>query len=280
MVSGKHRDWCALSLTHTSVACRSCPNCQHKLPESEYPSRYRCFCHKVIEPEPDPWLPPHSCGQTCGRQRTTCPHACVERCHAGACPPCAQMLRASCYCEKQTVMKRCGLHQFSCGDVCGRMLPCGHRCPLICHTGPCPPCGVRVSAACACGRQQRTVACAERVWHCTQPCGALLDCGQHRCALICHDRARTPCGPCELAGPRRCFCGKTSHALACTDPTPSCGDVCERLLPCGVHKCVRRCHEGPCGACDAMVTAACRCGRHRKQQKCGTELVRPLHAQA
>lgn len=40
----------------------------------------------------------------------------------------------------------------SCGEVCGRSKDnptpwfiCEHRCTLLCHPGPCPPCTIQVS---------------------------------------------------------------------------------------------------------------------------------------
>lgn len=48
-----------------------------------------------------------------------------------------------CFCGKETDP---AVHLWSiphsCGDVCGRPLKpsCGHKCVLLCHPGPCPPC--------------------------------------------------------------------------------------------------------------------------------------------
>ena len=47
----------------------------------------------------------------------------------------------------------------SCGELCGRRLAtdkslaCMHKCRLLCHPGPCPPCPVTVSTHCPCGKK-------------------------------------------------------------------------------------------------------------------------------
>ncbi|EMP25076.1 NF-X1-type zinc finger protein NFXL1 [Chelonia mydas] len=40
-----------------------CPKCRFEYKRSETPTRYYCYCGKVEDPELDPWLVPHSCGQ-------------------------------------------------------------------------------------------------------------------------------------------------------------------------------------------------------------------------
>ena len=47
----------------------------------------------------------------------------------------------------------------SCGELCGKRLAteksmaCMHKCRLLCHPGPCPPCPVTVSTYCPCGKK-------------------------------------------------------------------------------------------------------------------------------
>lgn len=71
-----------------------------------------------------------------------------------------------------------------CRDVCGKVLPCGHKCPDICHAGPCAPCQVIASAQCACGDQQAKRPCYLADWHCERTCGKLLACGRHHCDQV------------------------------------------------------------------------------------------------
>ena len=79
--------------------------------------------------------------------------------------------------------------------------------------------------------------------------------------------------------------------LPCTEESPTCGDTCGRLLPCGEHYCVMRCHAGPCEAvsctflsvmlsflnvcfhhfyvqCRQLRVKSCRCGKHKRSVLC------------
>lgn len=45
--------------------------------------------------------------------------------------------------------------------------------------------------------------------------------------------------------------------LPCTEDVPTCGDSCDKVLECGIHKCSQRCHRGPCEICrQVSVTVA------------------------
>ncbi len=46
-----------------------------------------------------------------------------------------------------------------CGLTCQRHRPCGHACPLECHTSDCPPCEVEVLESCHCGRSNVSTTC-------------------------------------------------------------------------------------------------------------------------
>eukprot|EP00873_Tetraselmis_striata_P026513 jgi/Tetstr1/446777/TSEL_034264.t1 len=245
-----------------------CPKCRYEYGPEEVPRTYRCFCGKVPDPEVDAWKAPHSCGELCGRQlRSGCGHECVLLCHPGPCPPCPREVDATCYCGKAARRARCGRHLFSCAATCGKVLPCGHACAEECHEGDCPPCGLEAEHPCECGAETRRAPCSGRRWTCGRVCGAALDCGRHACQQGCHAGA---CGPCELVGARRCPCGKAEFtSLACDEPTPTCGETCGRLLPCGIHACAERCHAGPCpDTCRAMVSKACGCGKTHKTVPC------------
>ena len=42
------------------------------------------FLWKMIDPEFDPWIVPHSCGDTCGKElQPKCGHQCLILCHPG-----------------------------------------------------------------------------------------------------------------------------------------------------------------------------------------------------
>ena len=183
------------------------------------PNRYFCFCGKKENPEFDPWLPPHSCGNLCGRA-LPCGHVCNERCHAGPCPPCPRIITISCPCGKTKRTVRCSLqHQESpenlCSLPCLKWLSCGkHRCRHKCHYGPCPDCTQTIHQTCFCGSESRDVPCGQDVsehYSCGKICNKPLQCGHHVCSLPCHEGE---CPPCPTLPPRTCFCGKKRRVRA------------------------------------------------------------------
>ncbi|MEW5303405.1 MAG: hypothetical protein WDW38_001729 [Sanguina aurantia] len=249
-----------------------CPKCRQPYPSAALPSSYLCYCGKLTNPEWDPWITPHSCGELCGRPLPGgCEHTCLLLCHPGPCPPCPLVIDARCHCGKQGMRMRCGHHTFSCEQECGRDLGCGHRCEEACHVGACPPCPVLGSYRCDCGRQLSERPCAERAFQCEGKCGKLLACGCHSCEKVCHAGA---CGTCPRDGERTCPCGKATYSqLSCTETAPPCGETCGRLLPCGIHTCTERCHTGDCSKnCRDTVARSCRCGKMQKAVRCGEEL--------
>ncbi|GAB4819935.1 hypothetical protein N2152v2_006981 [Parachlorella kessleri] len=251
-----------------SAACWGCPKCRREYSGSAIPSAYHCFCGKVQDPPFDPWNAPHSCGERCERASKGCGHPCMLLCHPGPCPPCPRIVHTACYCGAVSAERRCGRHEFSCGGVCNQWLPCGHICPETCHEGPCPPCGLMSSVRCRCGSACARLPCSQQgVFQCGKVCGRLLDCGRHTCQLACHAGR---CGGCELAGVRSCPCGKQVVPDApCDLVVPPCGATCDKLLSCGIHRCVERCHAGPCPqTCRGLVEKTCACGKTTKVVQC------------
>jgi transcriptional repressor NF-X1 len=270
-----------------------CPGCN--LPQDTLPSAYSCWCEKELDPKPIPGIPPHSCGQTCGRERTfpkSCPHPCNLMCHAGPCPPCTHMgPPQSCFCAKDTTSRRCVDTNYesgwSCGQNCGDVMPCGkHSCPRPCHEGLCGACDADVEARCYCGKVNKVMKChdleEEREsynwvgeFDCHQTCDRPFDCGQHRCEKSCHpqDGSDTHC-PRSPDVVTRCPCGKTKLSelsklprKSCTDPIPNCKQSCGKGLACG-HSCEQICHTGNCLPCLRTVTIKCRCGRNEFRTIC------------
>ncbi|KAF2863546.1 hypothetical protein K470DRAFT_254841 [Piedraia hortae CBS 480.64] len=286
--------------TETSNGSRwRCPGCN--LPQDVLPSAYLCWCGKEVEPRAPTGIPPHSCGQTCGRQRAKkCPHACDLTCHAGPCPPCPFMgPTQACFCGKHQFTKRCSETDYyggwACGDVCGKKLSCGdHSCAALCHDGTCEPCAGRVPAKCYCGHASKDILCSERsdpresrretasgveswigTFNCGQVCGRLFDCGKHRCQKRCHSQTSIPsyC-PRSPNVITHCPCGKTplksltdTPRETCSDPIPNCSKPCKKKLPCG-HECPEICHTGPCVLCMRTVEVKCRCGRTTNEIIC------------
>ncbi|XP_074651738.1 NF-X1-type zinc finger protein NFXL1-like [Tubulanus polymorphus] len=251
----------------------NCPNCRLEYKQIECPTKYLCYCGKVEEPEYDPWLLPHSCGQQCGKLLpSNCGHKCMLFCHPGPCPPCPKTVSVKCHCNKQQPqIRRCGSKSWSCGKPCARTLSCKqHRCEQACHEGDCKTCSKTSTQRCQCGQQTAQRPCATPVWQCDKVCGKVLGCGNHICEQTCHAGS---CGPCPRAGARSCPCGKSKLHLPCTEDIPTCGDTCGKLLDCGIHTCAQRCHTGPCGACRQMVTKRCKCGARQKEVLCCKDYI-------
>lgn len=270
-----------------------CPGCN--LPQETLPSGYSCWCEKELDPKSIPGLPPHSCGQTCGRQKVfpkPCPHPCDRICHAGPCPPCTHMgPLQSCFCAKEATSRRCLDTNYesgwSCGKPCGDIMPCGkHSCARPCHEGLCGACEAEVEARCYCGKINRTMKCDDLdqekesydwtgEFDCHRNCDRLMDCGKHRCEKTCHpqDHGQPHC-PRSPDSVTHCPCGKTilsdlsgDSRSSCTDPIPNCKKSCGKLLACG-HPCEQVCHAGNCLPCLKRVSIKCRCGRNEFETIC------------
>ncbi|XP_064636261.1 NF-X1-type zinc finger protein NFXL1-like [Lineus longissimus] len=245
-----------------------CPKCRNQYEQSECPTKYMCFCGKLCEPKFDPWLPPHSCGETCGKAlKPSCGHSCVLPCHPGPCPPCPKTVNVSCHCGQHSPLaRRCGAKAWSCGKPCSRLLACGHHeCTVPCHEWECPPCLKTSDQKCLCGKNETSRECSSPDWQCEEVCTKVLSCGNHTCEEVCH---AGKCGPCPRSVDRKCPCGKSSSQLPCTEDVPTCGDTCEKPLECGLHLCAQRCHYGPCGTCREMMIKRCRCGARQKEVQC------------
>ncbi|KAF0332585.1 NF-X1 type zinc finger [Colletotrichum asianum] len=276
-----------------------CPGCNSNL--TEEPTSYHCWCGKDINPRNVPGLPPHSCGQTCSKPRSTCPHPCPLECHAGPCPPCTLMgPTQACFCGKHEVTKRCTETDYgngwSCKEICGDLLPCGeHFCATPCHPGLCGSCEIPMQARCYCGKEHKEIPCdrrgdlemsfnygqissesedsSEDSWFdgsfdCGATCGRKYDCGFHGCEKTCHPQdevsAHCPLSPDVVAN---CPCGKTPLEELLDQPRQSCqGEVPHCKKTCGKtlscgHQCVDTCHIGPCNPCFQKMDITCRCGR-------------------
>ncbi|KAI9884051.1 MAG: hypothetical protein M1823_004165 [Watsoniomyces obsoletus] len=275
-----------------------CPGCN--LPQEVMPASYHCWCEKEVDPRPLPGLPPHSCGQTCGRPRPKCPHPCEMTCHAGPCQPCTRLGPTQlCFCGKDTATKRCTETNYnqgwSCGKVCDDLMPCGeHQCARPCHEGLCGVCEVEVAARCYCGKVEKVVRCHERgqqrtsqqtmgeditswtgSFGCQQICNRAFDCGFHLCQETCHAQDAQP-GHCPRSPDKitNCPCGKTPLAKiqdeprrSCQDEIPNCEEACGKSLACR-HPCTDVCHAGECKPCMRTVSIACRCGRTESKSVC------------
>ncbi|KIO25872.1 hypothetical protein M407DRAFT_75162, partial [Tulasnella calospora MUT 4182] len=198
----------ARGLTERSGEWR-CPGCQTK--RAIVPADYRCFCGRVVDPRPGRLAIPHSCGESCARSRERCEHPCPLQCHPGPCPPCILIVTQQCHCGRQTISNRCSAITAHSGLSAFEPLSCG------------------------------------------QTCGRLLNCGVHHCKTACHPG---PCEPCDVSIVAECYCGRERKSMTCGTGEPKecmadgktwtgrweCGQVCDRPLDCGVHRCPKTCH--------------------------------------
>lgn len=111
----------------------------------------------------------------------------------------------------------------SCAQPCSRPRSprCEHSCPLPCHPGPCPPCAITVEKSCFCGGQVRRAKCSvfgssqSGFFACQNVCARPLSCKNptHTCKERCHPG---PCSPCTATVQMRCWCGKETKVVECS----------------------------------------------------------------
>ncbi|XP_066250881.1 NF-X1-type zinc finger protein NFXL1 [Euwallacea similis] len=159
----------------------------------------------------------------------------------------------------------------SCGEICRKELlsVCGHKCLLLCHPGPCPPCPVTVTVPCFCGSQPpSTKRCCNRGWSCGNRCGRALSCGKHDCSDECHSG---DCNPCSKKSIQKCMCGSQQKLRDCSSPIWQCEKVCGKLLDCGKDTCQEICHAGVCDSCPLSKPRTCPCGKTNYLLPCTDE---------
>ena len=187
-----------------------------------------------------------------------------------ACPHCnyfylSEEPEHTCFCGKD---KNPQYSQFtlanSCGKLCGRKLNklCDHFCELVCHSGNCPPCDKTRVFTCYCDKTATEFRCSEilskNALSCGQKCQKSLNCGTHKCELLCHDGK---CSPCQVTEETTCHCEKVTKMSPCSTQF-NCENTCLKEINCGKHACQLKCHQGPCQKCTTGVTAdeTCHCG--------------------
>ncbi|KAA6391889.1 MAG: putative NF-X1 type zinc finger family protein [Streblomastix strix] len=141
-----------------------------------------------------------------------------------------------------------------CSQICGKLLDCRrHTCQQLCHSGRCDTCHQTqfTSYICPCGRttMDPPIPCGTPIPLCPFPCSRQRQCGhndQRNQNHPCHDDD-TVCAPCTVYVPKPCIGGHNIMiAVPCHQTAASCGQPCEKLLSCGVHRCKRLCHIGEC----------------------------------
>ncbi|KAK2755558.1 FKBP12-associated protein [Arachnomyces sp. PD_36] len=266
----------------------------------------RCYCGKVErkmlcsakdeeviskrEGEAE-WVGAFDCGEGCGRLFDCGNHACEKACHpqdeeAPHCPQAPDMV-TTCPCGKTPLQKIPGFTPRtscedpipSCKEACGKKLPCQHPCPLICHTGPCPPCERSVDIKCRCGRSSFPAICHEGMDEppkCDRVCRAAMNCGRHSCGKECCSGERKAVERQATKRKLKSLSAAAAHVLdEDVEAEHICTKICGRALKCGLHNCPDLCHRGSCGTCREAIfeEIACHCGRSvlHPPLPCGTK---------
>ncbi|KAI4302538.1 hypothetical protein MLD38_038269 [Melastoma candidum] len=161
------------------------------------------------------------------------------------------------------------------------------RCPGCQHVQLTTPKDIQY--LCFCGKRSDPPSDLYLTPHsCGEPCGKPLerdsphadegneDFCPHVCVLPCHPG---PCPPCKaFAPPRDCPCGKKTITARCSDRRSfrTCGQLCDKLLECGRHRCERICHVGACDSCTAAFSAPCFCRKKVENVLCGEIAVKGI----
>lgn len=246
----------------------------------------RCYCgdeEKVVpcgwEPsakkhcasESESWIGRFACDRVCRKTYECGIHQCQETCHPHPlspvpCPSSPSVIK-TCPCGATPLealpnfpRPDCLAPIPTCGGECPKSRPCGHPCPLKCHSGDCPPCHEQVYRPCRCGESTLLLDCdevrerqaiGEDEFFCERVCKALRNCGRHECGRIC-------C-PLSYKAKRKGRRGIEDHDQ---DDLHVCPLICGKQLSCGRHTCPRPDHKGACGRClqasyDELI---CNCG--------------------
>lgn len=127
------------------------------------------------------------------------------------------------------------------------------------------------------------VPCGSKRPACDRPCGREHACG-HPVTHSCHAQAQCP--PCMAFVAVRCYGGHEERkTIPCSQGEFSCGMPCGKVLRCGRHKCLRKCHGGECereavAAADGVAAVAadvCKQSCTKVRGMCGHRCAAPCH---
>ncbi|KAG0039624.1 FKBP12-associated protein [Podila clonocystis] len=208
----------------------------------------------------------YECTDVCDRLLACGNHRCTKDCHIhdpepGPCSALPENVK-TCPCGSKTVDALLdGKTRTSCldpipvcGNICQKVLGCGHGCTKKCHQGKCGPCKDTILVDCRCGSTHVQRVCSEMLMHgnsiptCEKLCRGLRSCGKHQCTNRC----------CPAKNPSKS--GKVDPA---THEAHACTLVCGKKLKCGVHTCEMPCHKGHCDPCmnASFEDLSCSCGK-------------------
>ncbi|KAF3213761.1 FKBP12-associated protein [Orbilia oligospora] len=219
----------------------------------------------------------------CQSTSTEAPDRCEKGCHSTEeeephCPFSPDVIKF-CPCGKTELgedrkREKCTDPIPHCDEVCGKVLPCGHECQQICHTGDCGLCRKTVDVFCRCGKTGSPSLCLQgdqgEKPMCRRVCHTTLNCLRHECGERC-------CSGEQKAKERMAAKKKVNVRGRTEDFEPEhiCTRVCGKPLKCGSHDCSALCHRGACGSCleASFDELACHCGRTRIMPPvpCGTK---------
>jgi transcriptional repressor NF-X1 len=225
------------------------------------------------------WMGSFKCGEICNRPFDCGVHFCQKQCHpqdanSPHCPRSPDVV-LRCPCGKTPLSRiegssprvSCEDPIPNCSEPCSKTLPCGHLCPMVCHTGPCRPCMMNVTINCRCGRNSFNTICHQSKIEppqCFRVCKATMNCGRHTCAEHCCSGERKAIERQATKRKARPL-GSAQNRAAENDIEAEhiCVRRCDRLLKCGNHTCPELCHKGPCGTCREAIfdEISCHCGR-------------------
>ncbi|CAG8606811.1 5714_t:CDS:2 [Ambispora leptoticha] len=218
-----------------------------------------------------------TCDKICQGLRSCGKHQCNVRCCPSANKPRKKIMFGQ-EPEEEDENHRCTF-------VCDKRLKCGnHNCQLPCHRGHCLPCleASFEELTCHCGRTKvfPPIPCGMTVPPCPHACIREPPCGHAGVAHPCHTDSQT-CPPCPYFVEKMCMCGRSAiKNVPCHKSNVSCGRICDRIAPCGGHRCKRTCHSGDCLTNEQGVTRKCTqpCGKPRNL--CGHPCTAACHAPA
>ena len=141
-----------------------------------------------------------SCSNLCPSLYGCGVHYCPLLCHPDPCGPCPYSPEEvqNCQCGKFTLNELPVIKRNKCTDFlplcslrCDKPYGCGHKCPQLCHAGPCPPCTGVISVKCRCGKgHANVIECANLGtvplggFSCHRRCQKKLSCLIHRAVQI------------------------------------------------------------------------------------------------
>lgn len=255
-------------------------------------------CHerlpkKSTDQDGHSWIGNFECNNKCDELLDCGVHKCPLDCHSinKSCHKCPNSPKNLIYCScgktkindlLSTPRKSCLDEIPNCNEICGKRLPCGHKCYWTCHNGPCAPCYRSVDIDCKCGFIHYSIACSLKVTGyipaCLTKCNAKFNCKRHYCTKRC-------CKFRQVAFDRAKFLKKQLRNNLITnaivdqiqiEKVHTCEEVCDQHLSCEKHRCKQTCHSGPCPPCleSSSDDLICHCGRTivPAPVRCGTPL--------